>query len=146
MLARWLATPAARRWWGEPAHELAMLREDLDEPAITMLIVSLDGTPFAFLQHFAVHTWPVPQYAHLPTGSRALDTFIGDATMIGRGHGSAFVRQFALWLRARGVPAIALDPDITNYRARRAYSRAGFVPERLARGSGRPAAVMLFAD
>lgn len=145
MVRRWLDTPGARRWWGEPELEAGLLTEDLDEPAIAMLIVAHHGTPFAFAQHYAVHTWPSPQFAHLPRGTRAIDTFIGDPAMIGMGHGSAYVRLLAQHLRGRGVPIVAIDPAIGNYRARRAYARAGFVKERRALPAAkRPAAVMLF--
>lgn len=144
MVRRWLDTPGARRWWGEPELEAGLLTEDLDEPAMAMLIVAHDDTPFAFAQHYAVHTWPSPQFAHLPRGTRAIDTFIGDPAMIGMGHGSAYVRLLAQHLRGRGVPTVAIDPAIGNYRARRAYARAGFVKERLAIPAKRPAAVMLF--
>ena len=147
MVRRWLHTPAALRWWGEPVREEESLREDLDEPAMTMLIASHDGEAFAYVQHYAVHTWPSPQFAHLPRGSRAIDLFIGHPDMIGRGHGTALVRQLALALRGKGVPAIAIDPDITNHRARRAYKRAGFSREAIVAGAAkRPAVVMLFGD
>lgn len=144
MVRRWLDTPGARRWWGEPEHEAGLLREDLDEPAMSMLIVAHDGEPFAFAQHYAVHTWPSPQFAHLPRGTRAIDTFIGDPAMIGRGHGSIYLRLLAQHLRRHGVPIVAIDPAISNYRARRAYARAGFTRERLVNAAKRPAAVMLF--
>ena len=114
---------------------------------MTMLIASHDGEPFAFAQHYGVHTWPSPQFAHLPRGARAIDLFIGKPGMIGHGHGTALVRQIALTLRKRGVPAIAIDPDIANYRARRAYARAGFTREAIVAGAAkRPAVVMLFGD
>jgi len=145
MVRRWLDTPAARRWWGEPELEAGLLDEDLDEPAMAMLIVAHDGTPFAFAQHYGVHTWPVPQFAHLPRGSRAIDTFIGDPAMIGIGHGSTYVRLLAEYLIGRGVPTIAIDPAIANYRARRAYARAGFVARRAANRVKRPATVMIFS-
>ena len=144
MVRRWLDTPGARRWWGEPEREAALLDEDFDEPSIAMLIVAHDDTPFAFAQHYGVHTWPSPQFAHLPNGTRAIDTFIGNPAMIGIGHGSAYVRLLAQYLRGRGVPVVAIDPAIGNYRARRAYARAGFVKERRANAVKRPAAVMLF--
>ena len=144
MVRRWLDTPAARRWWGEPELEAGLLDDDLDEPRMAMLIVTHDGVPFAFAQHYAVHSWPVPYFAHLPAGSRAVDTFIGDPAMIGVGHGSTYLRLLAQYLRARGVPIVAIDPAIGNYRARRAYARAGFVRERIAGAAKRPAAVMLF--
>lgn len=147
MVRRWLHTPAARRWWGEPVREETLLREDLDEPAMTMLIVSHDGEAFAYAQHYAVHTWPSPQFAHLPRGARAIDLFIGKPGMIGRGHGTALVRQLALHLKGRGVPTVAIDPDITNHRARAAYARAGFSREAIVAGAAkRPAVVMLFDD
>lgn len=145
MVGRWLDTPAARQWWGEPAREAAFLREDMDEPAMAMLIVSHRGEPFAFAQHYAVHTWPSPQFAHLPQGTRAIDTFIGDPAMIGRGHGARYVRVLAQHLRRHGVPTVAIDPDIRNHRARRAYARAGFRRDAAVAGAAkRPAVVMLF--
>ncbi|UVO50433.1 acetyltransferase [Sphingomonas sp. SUN019] len=147
MVRRWLATPAARKWWGDPAREEGLLREDMDEPAMSMLIVAHNGEPFAYAQHYAVHTWPQPQFQHLPPGARAIDTFIGKPTMLGRGHGTAFLRVLARHLREHGVPEVAIDPDITNYRARRAYARAGFTREAIVAGAAkRPAVVMLFRD
>ena len=46
--------------------------------------------------------------------------------MIGRGHGSAFLRLVADRLKAEGAPVVAIDPDVENVRARRAYEWAGF--------------------
>lgn len=147
MVRRWLDTPAARRWWGDPAREEALLRDDLDEPAMSMLIVSHAGEPFAYAQHYPVHAWPSPQFAHLPSGTRAIDTFIGKPAMLGQGHGTAFLRVLAQHLRRHGVPKVAIDPDIRNHRARRAYARAGFSRERIVAGAAkRPAVVMLFDD
>jgi aminoglycoside 6'-N-acetyltransferase len=55
---------------------------------MVMRIVSFEGRPFAYAQDYAVHVWPQPHFAHLPSGSRAIDSFIGEPDMIGRGHGS----------------------------------------------------------
>jgi aminoglycoside 6'-N-acetyltransferase len=146
MVRRWLETPAARRWWGNPTKEAAFLVEDLDEPAMTMLIVEHRGIAFAFAQHYNVHEWPQPQFAHLPRGSRAIDVFIGNPAMIGRGHGTAFVRLLAQQLRASGVPVVTLDPDIRNTRARRAYARAGFSYGTIKSQGHRPAVAMFFTE
>ena len=51
--------------------------------------------------------------------------------MLGRGHGSAFIRAFADSLLANGTPRVVIDPDPENTRAIRAYERAGFVRDRL---------------
>jgi aminoglycoside 6'-N-acetyltransferase len=126
LLRRWLHTPDAVRWWGDPAEQEALLREDLDNPQMAMRIVSRDGHPFAYAQDYEVHAWRQPHLAHLPPGSRAIDTFIGEPAMIGRGHGSRYLRMLAERLLAEGAPLIAIDPDTENMRARRAYAKAGF--------------------
>jgi aminoglycoside 6'-N-acetyltransferase len=125
-LRRWLRAPEVTRWWGDPRRELETLRADLDEPRMTMRIVSFNGWPFAYAQHYEVHAWPQPHLAHLPQGSRAIDSFIGWPSMIGRGHGQAYLRLLAERLCAEGAPLVAIDPAIDNLRARGAYERAGF--------------------
>jgi aminoglycoside 6'-N-acetyltransferase len=126
MLDIWLRTPAVVRWWGEPEGQARLLEEDLSDPRMTMRIVSFHGRPFAYAQHYAVHTWPHPHFACLPTGSRAIDAFIGESDMVGKGHGSAFLRLLAEQLIDEGAPLVAIDPHIHNFRARRAYEKAGF--------------------
>ena len=88
-LRRWLRTPEVARWWGDPRREFELLRADLDEPRMTMRIVSFRGRPFAYAQDYEVHAWPQAHLAHLPHGARAIDSFIGLASMIGQGHGAA---------------------------------------------------------
>jgi aminoglycoside 6'-N-acetyltransferase len=144
MLRGWLRTPEAMRWWGEPADQEALLREDLDNPLMTMRIVSLGGHPFAYAQDYAVASWPQPHFANLPAGTRAIDTFIGEPAMIGRGHGSAYLRLLAERLIAEGAPLIAIDPDVDNLRARRAYAKAGFREEAMVATGEGPAVLMVF--
>ena len=144
MLRRWLRTPDAVRWWGDPAEQEALLREDLANPGMTMRIVSCDGGPFAYAQHYEVHTWPQPHLAHLPADSRAIDTFIGETDMIGRGHGSRYLRMLAEQLLAAGAPLIAIDPAADNVRAQRAYARAGFRGEARVETESGPAVLMIF--
>ncbi len=127
MLRRWLATPEAVRWWGDPAREAALLEADLHDPAMAMSIVSFDGRHFAYVQDYDVSAWPQAHLRHLPPGSRAIDFFIGKPDMIGCGYGSAFVRLLARRLMEAGAPCVAIDPRADNLRARRACSRAGFV-------------------
>ena len=61
----------------------------------------------------------------------AMDQFIGEPDMIGRGHGSAFIRLFIGGLLEAGTPRIVTDPDPQNARAISAYENAGFHKERL---------------
>jgi aminoglycoside 6'-N-acetyltransferase len=84
LLDVWLRTPEVVRWWGQPEEQAALLKEDLDEPAMVMQIVAFDGNPFAYAQHYAVHTWPQAHFESLPKGSRAIDAFMVDRTCLGR--------------------------------------------------------------
>src|SRR3546814_15075085 len=77
LLRHWLATPDWRRWWGEPAAELANLAADLHEPAMRLWIVAHDDTDFAFLQDYDIHALPDHPYRGMPPGSRGLDQSIG---------------------------------------------------------------------
>jgi aminoglycoside 6'-N-acetyltransferase len=143
--ALWLETPEVVRWWGEPGEQLALLTEDLDEPKMRQWIVEHDGQAFAYAQAYEAQAWPQPHLAHLPAGAQVIDAFIGEPGMIGRGHGGAFLRQLAELLIAEGAPAVAIDPDAANIRARRAYARAGFVEQGIVETTDGPAVLMIFS-
>ena len=81
---------------------------------------------------------------HLPASAQAIDAFIGEPDMLGRGHGSAFLRAIAERLIAECAPVIVIDPDRDNHRARRAYARAGFVGEAVVETATGPVVPMLF--
>src|SRR5271170_2083858 len=145
LLHVWLRTPEVVRWWGDPDEQAAMLEEDLTEPGMVMRIVSFDAKPFAYAQDYAVDRWPQAHFAGLPAGARASDSFIGEPEMIGRGHGSAYLRLLAARLRAEGAPVVVIDPAVDNMRARRAYEKAGFVGDRLVETGEGLAALVKFA-
>jgi hypothetical protein len=67
-----------------------------------------------------------------------IDAFIGEPAMLGCGHGSAFLRVVGEKLLAEGAPIVAIDPDRDNHRARRAYTRAGFVEENIVQAANGP--------
>jgi aminoglycoside 6'-N-acetyltransferase len=144
MLSAWLRTPEAARWWGDPDQQALLLRADLSEPGMAMEIVSFDRRPFAYCQHYDVQAWPQAHFAALPIGSRAIDAFIGDSEMIGRGHGAAFLKILASRLRKEGAPVVAIDPATENGRARRAYEKAGFRVEAFVETEDGPAVLMIF--
>ncbi len=126
MARRWLETPEVRRWWGDPDGEISLLEEDLDDPRMAMWIVSHEGWPFAYIQDYDLAAWGLEVFGPLPPGARFIDQFIGEPGMIGRGHGSAFIRSHVDRLFAEGAPLVGVDPDPENARAIRAYEKAGF--------------------
>ena len=133
------------RWWGDPIEQARLLRDDLEEPLMVMRIVELNGRPFAYAQDYDVHSWPQPHFAALPRGGRAIDSFIGEPDLVGRGHGGRYLRLLAERLRAEGAPLVAIDPDVTNERARRAYFNAGFRGDQIVGTAAGPAVLMLFS-
>jgi RimJ/RimL family protein N-acetyltransferase len=143
-LRHWLKTPQVVRWWGDPRREFELLKADLGEPRITMRLVSFHGRPFAYAQDYEAHAWPQSHLAHLPERARAIDSFIGVPSMIGRGHGAAYLRLLAELLCAVGAPLVAIDPRADNLRARRAYAKAGFVGERRVATEAGPAVLMIY--
>ena len=55
-----------------------------------------------------------------------MDISIGPPELVGKGHGSAIVRQFTDMLFEEGCPRVVIDPHPDNLRAVRAYEKAGF--------------------
>ena len=123
LLRTWQGFPHVREWWNsnEPFNE-----EKLRDTRVSRWIVELSGKPFAYMQDYSVHGWGEHHFGHLPAGSRGLDQYIGDPEMIGRGHGTAFIRQRMHELFGAGVPAIAVDPHPANARAITVYRNLGF--------------------
>ena len=126
LVRRWLASAHVREWWGTPAEQLTLVTEDLDEPAMDQYIVVQDDRAFAYLQCYLQGAWPENGLGLHPVGTRGIDQFIGEADMVGCGHGSAFIRMFSDRLLAAGIPRVITDPDPANTRAVRAYEKAGF--------------------
>ena len=125
VIRQWLARPHVREWWGDPSEQYDLVSGDLDEPAMDQFIVSAGGNEFAYLQCYDLTAWNSGFGEH-PRGTRGIDLFIVEADMIGRGHGSAFIRAFVDERLRSGAPRMVTDPDPSNTRAVRAYEKAGF--------------------
>lgn len=132
LIAHWLAAPHVAQWWEEGRAQLAQIREHIDDPAIEPLIVSADERPIGYMQAYNPHAWADHPYSDFPDGVRGIDQFIGEADMLGQGHGTALTRDFVQRLFVSGAPCVVADPDPANTCAIRLYEKAGFVPERTA--------------
>lgn len=128
MIAAWIAAPHAAEWWGDPAVQIAEIREHIDSISVEPMIVELAGRPIAYLQSYDPHLEDDHPYQDQPFGTLGLDLTIGDPALVGIGHGSAILRQFVAELFAEGAARVIIDPDPTNARAIRAYEKSGFRP------------------
>jgi aminoglycoside 6'-N-acetyltransferase len=142
LIRRWLDTPHVSQWWHDPAEQFELVSGDLDHPDMAQFIVASDRQPFAYLQCYNLSDWNTG-FGPQPSGTRGLDQFIGEADMLDRGHGSAFIRSFAERLLALGTPRVVIDPDPANARAIRAYAKAGFVKDRVVDTPDGPALLMV---
>ncbi|MEA2883719.1 MAG: hypothetical protein QOH32_2975 [Bradyrhizobium sp.] len=142
LVRRWLETPHVSEWWHDPAEQFELVSGDLDHPDMAQYIVALERRPFAYLQCYNLSDWNTG-FGPQPSGTRGLDQFIGEANMLDRGHGSAFIRRFAEQLLAEGTPRVVIDPDPANARAIRAYQKAGFSKDRLVDTPDGPALLMV---
>ncbi|MDC7784175.1 GNAT family N-acetyltransferase [Rhodoplanes sp. TEM] len=142
LMAAWLARPHMTEWWGDPIAQIAQVRGDLDHPDMDQYLVLAGEVPFAYLQCYAL---PLSYgcFDPQPVGTRGIDQSIGEPDMLGRGHGSAFVRQFADELLAAGTPRVVTDPAPANARAIRAYEKAGFRRDRVVATPDGPALLMV---
>ncbi len=123
LLNKWQTQPHVSEWWDS---EEPTSTDDLKDHRVARWIVSLDNTPFAYMQDYTVHGWSDHPFFDLPEGSRGIDQFIGDPNMTGQGHGPAFIAQRTAALFQSGAPVIATDPHPKNTRAIAAYQKAGF--------------------
>jgi aminoglycoside 6'-N-acetyltransferase len=127
LLGAWLAEPHVAEWWSDGVEaSLAGIREALDSIDTEPLIVELDGRPIAYLQSYDPHLEDGHPYQDQPFGTLGIDISIGPPDLLGKGHGSAILRQFAEMLFEEGCPRLVIDPHPDNLRAIRAYEKAGF--------------------
>lgn len=127
LVRKWLETPHVGEWWGDLGEGLAEIRENIDSDSVEPLIVELDGRPIAYLQSYDPHLEDDHPYADQPFGTLGLDLSIGIAELVGIGHGSAMLAQFAAELFDEGAPRLIIDPHPDNLRAIRACEKAGFI-------------------
>src|ERR1700752_5237187 len=130
VIKRWLEAPHVSEWRHDPAEQFELVSGDLDHPDMAQFITAADGREFAYLQCYNLSAWDCA-FGAQPDGTRGLDQFIGEADLIGRGPGSAFLCDFADRLLASGTPRVVTDPDPANARAVRSYEKAGFRHDRL---------------
>ena len=128
MVKHWLGLPHVMHWWGKPDEQFALVRDDLDDPAMDQFVVTSADRPFAYLQTYRLSDWNF-SFGMQPVGTRGIDQFIGEPDMVSKGHGSAFIRSFIDRLLGAGAPRVITDPDPRNLRAVRAYEKAGFRKE-----------------
>ena len=128
LLSIWLKEPLVSRWYTDPDY-VSELGESLRDDRIRMQLVLHDDVPIAYVQDYGIHQWDNHYLGFLPERSRGIDTFIGSAELIGKGHGTNYLSELCSQLFSEDIPALGIDPHPSNTRARRAYRKAGFTEQ-----------------
>lgn len=93
-------------------------------------IAELAGRAIGFVEILVPALDPERYWGEAPAGLRAIDIWIGEPDAVGRGHGSAMMRQaLARCFASPDVTAVVVDPLADNARAHRFYARLGFRPQ-----------------
>jgi len=136
LVRTWLLRPHVRRWYDDvPAetypddtiadHRRAIRREDPTD----YFLIELDGRPIGQIQSYRIDDHP-GYAAQLALGRAAIgiDLFIGEADLIGRGHGPVLIQVFLrdVAFPRYGVDLCVIGPTTSNVSAIRAYEKAGF--------------------
>jgi aminoglycoside 6'-N-acetyltransferase len=128
MLLRWLSSPHAQKWWGDPQEELRLIYA-VEDSEHDPFIACINGRPIAYIQAWWPTKHPDFSWQHsLSATTRGIDITIGNAADLGRGYGPLIIKHFAAKLFAEGTTRLIIDPDKTNSRAVKAYQKAGFSP------------------
>ena len=124
------------RHWDEQPHTVASDPDDdwgwetelaRNPPWREQLIAEVDGRPVGFLQIIDPAEEDSHYWGDAPPNLRAIDIWIGEASDLNRGYGTAMMKQaIARCFAAPEVTAILIDPLASNTAAHRFYERLGF--------------------
>lgn len=130
LLHRWLNEPHVASRWDGPSSIDDVARKYKANAAsewVVPMIVSVAGKPIGFIQSYRASRVGDGWWPDADDSVIGIDQFIGEADYVGRGYGSAFVRQYVDQLFAdQSVSKIITDPAPDNAAAIRAYEKAGF--------------------
>lgn len=131
LLHDWLNRPhVAERW--DNATTLPEVekryRTHLDSGCVFPFIVELDGKPIGFIQSYNAELVGDGWWQDEPSGTWGVDQYLGEESLLGKGVGSQFIREFTDdLLNTSQVKRVITDPAPDNKRAIRAYEKAGFI-------------------
>lgn len=142
LLLAWLETPHVKAWWDQDVSWTPELIEEKygtyvegykEEEGIrkpmSAFIISLGKKLIGYIQLYNAYDFPREDglsLEGLPRSLAAIDIFIGDPDSVGKGYGSAVLRQFLDEQVLSKYEACFVDPDTSNIAAVKAYEKAGF--------------------
>ncbi len=136
LLRAWLGESHIQEWWGNPEEELGFIRDMAEGRDSTRpFLIAVKGSPVGYIQYWFIghhqnEQWikDNPWLLEFPSEAVGVDLSIGCPKQLSKGIGSTALSTFVSVLREKGHATIIIDPDRSNERAVRAYTKAGFRP------------------
>jgi len=126
------------RWWADPPRETypddeldkyrRRITGDDDDPT-EIFFIRHQGRPIGFIQSYRIDDYDdYGKALALDVTAAGIDLFIGEADLVGKGHGPALIRAFLrdVVFKTYDVAECVIGPSIKNLSAIRAYEKAGF--------------------
>ena len=147
LLLKWLESPFIKVWWDPEitwTHKLIeekygtyvkgykkiILAGKVIERPISAFIILLNSHKIGYIQYYDFYDFP-REYSQvisgLPANLAAIDMFLGEKNLMGKGIGPALLEQFLKEYVFKKFDAVFVDPESANKNAIRAYEKAGFV-------------------
>lgn len=134
LLLQWLSNPEVLAFYEgrDVRFTPEMIREKFFDGELSRCIVEWEGKPAGYIQFYPVEGEDRLEYQF--TGPEqivfAMDQFLGEPELWGKGIGRRFIRLILTHLfEEYGAQAVLLDPHADNLRAIRCYEACGFQKE-----------------
>ncbi len=131
-LHAWVHVPHVKKWWCSDAlpwdQFVKKYSKFLQPSTIWGYIIHVDERPIGFIQAHDASEADSEGNSE-PAGTYGMDLYIADIDYIGKGYGTAILRQFIEKLKQEHpVKKFIIDPDVHNIAAIKTYSKVGFKP------------------
>lgn len=143
LLLKWLETPYVKTWWdSEVVWTIDKITqkyssyvnqykiENGKKKSIFAFIIVLDEQPIGYIQYYDARDFlPLPANKTFDfQKTSAIDFYLGEESVLGRGLGSAVLMQFVQNIVFEQFDTALVTPDIKNHSAIACYQKAGFIP------------------
>lgn len=149
-LLRWLEKPHVKKWWDQDvAYTIDLVREKYssyikgyklegeNQKSIHAFIIYNNQRAVGYIQIYNAYDFPRRKpLSDLPAKLGAIDIFIGEKDLLGRGLGSVAISDFLKLDETRQYCHIFVDPDSKNIAAIKCYEKVGFKRVALHKDSG----------
>ena len=130
LLLQWFNQPHVKQWWylSEKEIDKEYRLNRLEKQDVFGFIVYFRDKPIAFTQYYYANSADEGWWEkETDPGTVGIDQFIADENYLGRGLGTAILKQLIYIIFANPVhKKIILDVHADNHRAIRCYEKVGF--------------------